>query len=113
MGPQLDASHELDSSKIKEVTQVISALAQNPTTAHLAEEAYRDIANVIKKSMKNYEKFFTKTSIDKEELYRFLASKFVNAVKNSKGDTIAKTLIHSLDGVINIPFSNQNFYNLM
>jgi hypothetical protein len=33
MGIQLDASHEILQSKMKEVTQAISALSQNPDTA--------------------------------------------------------------------------------
>jgi len=55
MGPQLNANHQLDDSEIKEVTQVISGLAQNRDTAHLAEEAYRSIAQVIENSAKEYQ----------------------------------------------------------
>ena len=43
IGPQLDANHEANDSRIKEITQVISALAQNPNTAEIAQEAYEEI----------------------------------------------------------------------
>src|SRR3972149_3884687 len=101
MGPQLDASHESDESKIKEVTQVISALAQNSSTAYLAQEAYNDIANVIKKATEPYlklmnpEKYNSDNRFDKEKLYKYLSDKFIKTVQNSKGDNIAKVLVQS------------------
>lgn len=120
MGPQLDASHEADNSKIKEVTQVISALAQNGNTAHLAKEAYEDIARVIEKAAQPYKKYFQKivgpngeTSNDPEnlkQLYLDLSEKFVKAVERSKGENIAKTLVHAFDKDTRIPFSNMNFF---
>lgn len=111
MGPQLDASHHADESKIKEVTQVISALSQNASTAHIAQEAYQDIANVIKKAMAPYENHM-KSNIegDKDKLYKYLSEKFVKTIAMSKGDNIAKILVHSFSKDMNIPFSNQNFY---
>jgi len=57
LGPQLDANHEADNSRIKEVTQVISALAQNRDTYKLAEEAYNDIAKVIENSALKYSQY--------------------------------------------------------
>ena len=74
MGPQLDAGHEVDASEIKEVTQVISALAQNGNTAHLAREAYNDIATVIKSAAAPYLKYMKSgEKIDKDELYKYLS----------------------------------------
>lgn len=117
MGPQLDASHEADDSQIKEVTQVISALAQNSKTAYLAQEAYNDIAMVIKKATEPYLKhMFPKNEkgealpFDKKDLYQYLSDKFVKTIQNSKGDSIAKVLVQSFSKDVNIPFSNQNFY---
>lgn len=111
MGPQLDASHEADESKIKEVTQVISALAQNGNTAHLAMEAYNDIANVIKKAAAPYLKYMeVGKDVKTDELYKYLSDKFIRAIENTKGDNIAKTLVQALGKDIRIPFSNQNFF---
>ena len=131
MGPQLDANHTADSSQIKEITQVISALAQNGSTSDLATEAYQDIANVIKKSAAPYLKYMiprvTKVingqevevegTIAKDDLYKYIAGKFINTVLNSKGNNLTKTLLESFSsdvkgsfGDAKIPFSNQNFF---
>lgn len=111
MGPQLDASHEANESEIKEVTQVISALAQNPTTAHLAKEAYDDIANVIKNAAAPYLRYLKPgENVRKSDLYKYLSDKFVKTIERSKGDNIAKILVQSFENDINIPFSNQNFF---
>ena len=111
MGPQLDPSHDLDGSKIKEITQVISALAQNVETAHLAQEAYNDIAKVIEQAIKPYLKYMgVGENVKKTELYKYLSDKFVRTIENSKGDNIAKILVQSFDKDTIIPFSNQNFF---
>lgn len=111
MGPQLDASHEADESEIKEVTQVISALAQNPQTAHLAMEAYQNIANVIEAAAKPYLRYMKPgENINKTELYKYLSDKFIKTIENSKGDNIAKVLVQSFSSDVTIPFSNQNFF---
>ena len=57
MGPQLDANHEANESQIREVSQVIAALAQNGNTAVMAQEAYENIAKVIQKSIQPYKKY--------------------------------------------------------
>jgi hypothetical protein len=111
MGPQLDASHEADESEIKEVTQVISALAQNSQTAHLAMEAYQNIANVIENAARPYLRYMKDgENINKTGLYKYLSDKFVKTIENSKGDTIAKVLVQAFKDDVNIPFSNQNFF---
>ena len=114
LGPQLDANHEADESKIKEITQVISALAQSRDTAVLAEEAYSDIAKVIENSAEKYSSYIRDWSQNpqetKRELYSFLAKKFVKDIQSAKGDTIAKILTQSLSNVSELPFSNQNFF---
>jgi hypothetical protein len=110
MGPQLDASHGIDNSEIKEVTQLVSALAQGGFTSEVAQEAYEDIANVIKTSAQPY---LNSMKADDKKLYYYLTDKFIETINNAKGESIAKTLIHSIkeDG-INIPFSNNNFFGL-
>jgi len=111
MGPQLDATHEANESQIKEVTQVISALAQNASTSYLALEAYQNIANVIENAMRPYLKYLANSeNINNSDLYKYLSDKFVKTISNSKGDTIAKILVESFKDDVNIPFSNQNFF---
>jgi len=111
MGPQLSANHDVDESQIKEVTQVVSALAQNGLTADIAREAYNDIANVIKKSADTYLKYMQPgKDVDKEGLYKYVSRKFLNTIEHSKGDNIAKTLVDAFEADNKIPFSNPNFY---
>ena len=113
LGPQLDASHEADQARIKEVTQVISALAQNRDTAHLAEEAYNDIARSIQAAAEKYSLYINNWAGNpesKKDLYKFLAKKFVKDIQNTKGDTVAKILTQSLSNIEELPFSNQNFF---
>ena len=112
MGPQLDASHDIDTSQIKEITQVISALSQNGNTADLAREAYSDIAKIIKKATEPYLRYMEPgKAVNKEELYKYISDKFIKTVENSKGDNIAKILIGTFSEDDKIPFSNQNFYS--
>ena len=54
MGPQLDASHDMDNSEVHEITQIISALAQGGHTSEMAREAYEDIRNVIVETSQTY-----------------------------------------------------------
>lgn len=118
MGPQLDASHHTDESKIKEVTQVISALAQNSKTASIAQEAYQDIANVIQSASANYVKYMipkfnpktNRTEVNIEGLSTYLSEKFVDTILHTKGDNIAKVLVQTFTKDQTLPFSNQNFY---
>lgn len=111
MGPQLDAGHEVDASEIKEVTQVISALAQNGNTAAYAREAYNDIAIVIKKSAEPYLKYMKPgEAVNKDELYKYLSDKFISTVLKTKGDDVAKTLVLTFTKDNRIPFSSPIFY---
>jgi hypothetical protein len=113
MGPQLDANHEADESQIKEVSQVISALSQNGNTVNLAHEAYTDLANIINKAMKPYEKYFNfNDKISNDDLYQYISRKFIDNVVYSDNVSLAKTLLQSFPIDIKIPFSNQNFFQL-
>ena len=58
MGPQLDASHDADGAEVKEITQVISALAQNLSTSELADSVYKDLAKIIKIKKKYFANCF-------------------------------------------------------
>lgn len=111
MGPQLDANHEANESQIREVSQVIAALAQNGNTAIMAQEAYENIAKVIQKSIQPYKKYLGISS-DSNELYNYISRKFIDSVTNSNNVSLAKTLLQSFPSDIKIPFSNQNFFNL-
>ena len=119
MGPQLDASHDVEDSNIREITQIISALAQNGYTSEWAREAYEDIQNIIQDASVPYMKHLTglkeinmSTEESKKKFYRYLSDRFINSIYKTQGNNIAKTLVAGLrqDGV-QIPFSNQNFYS--
>jgi hypothetical protein len=113
MGPQLDASHEADQSEIREVSQVISSLAQGGFTFELANEAYKNIAQVISKSMDKYLKHMGINGVDKKALYNILSNKFIRSIQKSDRNEVTQALIDTLlDNNIPVPFSNQNFYNL-
>lgn len=118
IGPQLDANHEAEDSKIKEITQVISSLAQNRDTIHYADQAYRDIAEIIKRNSKKYSIYINekinpsgKTLSEKDNMYLFLAKKLIRDIQSTKGDTVAKILTRSLNLVDTMPFSNINFFS--
>lgn len=108
MGPQLDASHSADNSNIKEITQIISALAQGGLTGELAREVYKDIQNIIKEESSRYLSALQGTD---NHFYKVISDSFIKSVLESKDDSIAKTMImHLRKQGIKIPFSNQNFY---
>jgi len=111
IGPQLDAGHEADASKIKEITQIISALAQSPLTAHIAKEVYEDLARIIKLSAEPYIKKTTNlTEADKEKYYRTLSHSFAFALSKSDNNSLAKTIAESFGQGANLPFSSQSFF---
>jgi len=107
MGPQLDAGHEADASEIKEVTQVVSALAQNGNTAHLAQEVYENLASTIKKAAAPYKKYLGNKT---DDLYNYMARKFIDKMSKSDNVSLAKNILESLPKDLQVPFSNQNFF---
>ena len=88
-------------------------MAQNPNTAEIAQEAYEDIANIIEESVAPYLNYLEvpegQEALDPKELYKYVSERFVKTISNTKGDNIAKVLVHSFKEDVNIPFSNQNF----
>lgn len=112
MGPQLSAEHEADASKIKEITQIISALSQNPVTAHIAEEIYNDIARIIEESAAPY--LVKISDLDQEKMdkyYKILSKSFAYNLANSEEVSLAKSIAESFDRGVALPFSNQNFFS--
>ena len=111
LGPQLDANHTADESKIKEITQIISALAQSPLTAKIADEVYRDIARIIKESSVKYNNVLKEKLTDKEfeNFYNTLSRGFAHELANSDGVSLAKTIASTFGNTL-IPFSNQHFF---
>lgn len=109
MGNQLDANHDADQSEIKEVTQMMSAIAQNGFTSEWAREVYSDLERIIEEAAKPY---IHNLNRSEEGLYKYMAEKFVDAINRTGSDGLASSVINSLkeDGV-NIPFSNVAFYN--
>jgi len=111
-GPQLDAGHSADESTIKEVTQIISALAQNENTAHIANKVYADLAKIIEGNLNKYEKHLKNLGPDGiAKLSQLLSDKFFDTIQNSENVSLAKTLSATFTEEL-IPFSNQNFFQL-
>lgn len=111
MGPQLDAGHESNDSKIKEITQIISALSQSTRTAYLASEVYKDIARIIEESAKPY--IAKTTNLDEENIQKYylsLSRSFAFSLAKSDSGTLAKTIAESFGDNTILPFSNQNFF---
>lgn len=111
IGPQLDANHEADASKIKEITQIISALSQNPKTAQIAKEVYDDLAKIIEISAEPYIKKITNLNPElKEKYYKQLSLSFAHALNRSDGTNLARTIAESFGHGALLPFSNQSFF---
>lgn len=109
-GPQLSAAHEADESEVREVTQVISALAQNEHTSEIAKEVYEGIASIINTQMLKYKKYINLDTQNFKALSIFLSNRFFNQLKHSDNVSLAKTLLESFNQGELIPFSNQNFF---
>lgn len=108
MGPQLDASHSADDSSIKEVTQIISAIAQGGHTAEIAREAYEDIQSIINESARKY---LNVLAAEDSKFYDLISKNFIKAIYADDKNSIAQTLITNLrNNNIRIPFSHQHFY---
>jgi hypothetical protein len=111
MGVQLDATHEITGSKTREVTQMISALAQNPDTADKAHEMYENLANIIKDSAEPYLKSIQNLDADGiKKLYSNLSKDLVKHLAQSNDRGLAKTIAETFEYGKLLPFSNQNFF---
>lgn len=112
MGVQLDAGHDITNSKMKEVTQLISALAQNPDTAEKAMEMYEALSNIIKQAAEKSYDILSKdiTQQELEKLYSSLSRSLVAHLKDSNDKGLAKTIAETFEYGKALPFSNQNFF---
>lgn len=111
IGPQLDAGHSADASKIKEISQVLSSLSQSDTTTHIAHEAYQDIAKLIKESAQEYTETLNKiTPTTVNSMLLAMSKKLIDHIANSKGATLASSLVTVFENNAALPFSNQNFF---
>lgn len=111
IGPQLDAGHTADASKIKEITQVISALSQNEQTAHIANEAYNNIAQLIREAAQKY--IDPITNLGEKDLTSFydgLSREFAKHLRNAPGVDLASVIAESFKEGEILPFSNKNFF---
>ena len=111
MGIQLDANHDPEESQVREVSQVVSALAQSLSTMNIANQVYNDLAIVIKNAAEPYKGIVIKNE-STDKIYNYIAKKFFESVVNSKNSNLAKTIIESFPADMLIPYSNQHFYNL-
>ncbi|MGV8961975.1 MAG: hypothetical protein ACOH2V_01160 [Candidatus Saccharimonadaceae bacterium] len=112
MGVQLDASHDIAGSKMKEVTQLISALSQNPDTADRANEMYIVLAETIELAMEPYLKQIKDITPDKlKKLYASLSRDLVRKLSTSDTQGLAKAIAETFEYGKVLPFSNQNFFS--
>ena len=111
LGPQLDANHDINESHIKEITQIISALSQNPKSAPIANEIYNDIARIIRESAKPYLSKITNLDNEKmESYYKTLSRNFAYALADSSNTGLAKTIAESFGQGSVLPFSHQSLF---
>lgn len=118
-GIQLDASHISDDSMINEVSQVVSALAENQATPELYSELYKAISSIINDEIIKYKdkyqiyknengKVIRKYDLDK------LSKEFVRILNNSDrkyGNATEIANLLTTKAKIHLPISNNNFFN--
>lgn len=109
-GIQLDANHVSDQSVVNEISQVISALAENQATPELYSELYQAIGEIINNEIKEYDKKY-KTETGEFNLEK-ISKDFIDVLKS--GDKIGNALeiVDLLEQISEktIPVSNNNFY---
>ena len=96
-GLQNDKNHHVDEDNIREMSQVISALAQGNETMYIAQQAYKDIAKFTKARVGKFSKLY-KLNISEhpDEFYetvaKFIVKSFQNADHISGGIAIAEMM---------------------
>ncbi len=111
MGIQLDAGHDITNSKMKEVTQLISALAQNPDTADKANEMYEALSSIIKKAAEDSYEIRDIDQAQLEKIYKELSNDLVSHLSTStQNKGLASTIAETFEYGKSLPFSNQNFF---
>ena len=107
----MNAEHELDDSEVTEMTQMISALAENWYTGEIAKEIYKDIGAVVDESLRSIGREIEAADMDALRLR--LGKALIDSFK-TKEDTIglaqafltkAEEAIRDSDANVNIPFS--------
>ena len=86
IGVQMDAEHHLDENEVTEMTQMISALAENGYTADLVDSIYTDIGNVIVEALKEYNAVLDENN--PEKIYKLLGEIFIKSFENNDRDTL-------------------------
>ena len=110
LGIQLDANHISDQSVVNEISQVISALAENQATPELYSELYSAIGEIINSEIKEYDKKY-RTETGQFDL-RKISEDFVNVLKSGKELGNALEIVNLLEkiSVETLPISNNNFF---
>jgi len=116
-GVQLDANHHADMAQLTEMTQTISALAANGHTAHIADQAYSAIADIIRGSLKSIkDKNLKIEQGDIELVLQDLSKSLVEALATEKNLSTAQSLIsaieRTLQGTLTLPISDKRFYKV-
>lgn len=96
-GLQNDKNHAVNEDSIREMSQVISALASGNETTSLANEAYDDIAKFTKSQIEKFARLYQvslkqKTEKFYKELSEFIVKAFSGAQHISGGNAIAELM---------------------
>lgn len=112
-GVQMDASHDVESGHVSEMSQMISSLIQAGFSTELVDQIYRDIGEVAKAGI---EKFGVAIdSGNKEEIYKILGKALIDSFNSTKRTglgltesfiTIAENEFRKNNFNIKIPFSS-------
>lgn len=111
IGIQLDANHISDESVVNEISQVMSALAENQATPELYSELYRAVGQIINSEIESYKKQNTNIKTGQFDLQK-ISEAFVKVLKSGEQMGNAKEIISILEDISekSIPISNNNFF---
>lgn len=113
LGIQLDPAHSTEDSTVNEITQVMSAIAENSSTPELYNAVYDTIANVIQTSLKRFKSIITEpNNIIKIEKVNNIIQSFIKNLNNSTQINNARVILNGIEDNLSeiIPLSNKTLY---
>lgn len=110
-GIQLNASYDADSATISEVTQLLSALAENNNNPKKSLEIYEGIERIIDKSLEDFGETGELNSTQKKEIYNSFINSLERATLNKDAYSFVEDLKEQLSTTNGmIPFSDRVFF---
>lgn len=108
IGVQLSPTHDVNGESIREVTQLNSALSQNPETSYIADDVYNMISRQIQMSMnKSNGGLFNSDQPNREELYNQVVKELSSQL--SRANDNASISINDIMGKT-LPISDPNIF---